>query len=120
MLKVKKNNKEDMMKTNFHKQHAFLASLLLVSILFLAAAPQSISVKAQGSTTTAFVNVNLIPMDSEQVLENQTVIVEDDRIVAVGPADEITVPENAVVVDGVGKYLMPGLADMHFLPVCYY
>ena len=49
---------------------------------------------------TAFVNVNVIPMDTERVLENQTLIVEGDRIVAVGPADEITFPENAVVVDG--------------------
>lgn len=102
------------MKTRIHKQYRYLACLLLLSILFLAAAPQSISVKAQSSSTTAFFNVNVIPMDSEQVLENQTVIVEGDRIVAVGPADEITVPENAVVVDGTGKYLIPGLADMHF------
>jgi imidazolonepropionase-like amidohydrolase len=69
---------------------------------------------AQGSEqTTAFVNVNVVPMDSERVLENQTVIVEGDRIVAIGPADEVSVPDGAEVIYGNGAYLMPGLADMH-------
>ena len=64
-------------------------------------------------TTTAFVNVKAIPMDTERVLENQTVIVEGDRITTIGPADEVTVPAGAQVIEGEGAYLMPGLADMH-------
>lgn len=46
-------------------------------------------------------------MESEAVLENQTVIVEGDRITAIGPADEVTVPAGAEVIDGNGAYLMP-------------
>jgi hypothetical protein len=61
----------------------------------------------------AFVGVSVIPMDHEEVLENHTVVVRGDRIVAVGPADQIEVPDGARVIDGEGGFLMPGLADMH-------
>jgi hypothetical protein len=61
----------------------------------------------------AFVGVNVVPMDSERVLENHTVIVRDGRIAALGPAGAITVPEDAERIDGKGRYLMPGLADFH-------
>ena len=61
----------------------------------------------------AFVNVNVVPMDRERVLTDQTVIVENGKITAVGPAARTTVPANAVRVDGRGKYLTPGIAEMH-------
>ncbi len=63
--------------------------------------------------TVAFVNVNVIPMDSERVLTEQTVIVRDGRIVELGPTKSVFVSRGALVVDGRGKYLMPGLADLH-------
>lgn len=44
---------------------------------------------------------------------DHTVIVEDDRVVAVGPEDEVAVPPGTIVVDGTGGYLIPGLWDMH-------
>ncbi|HLM54893.1 MAG TPA: amidohydrolase family protein [Pyrinomonadaceae bacterium] len=61
----------------------------------------------------AFVNVNVVPMDSERVLAGQTVLVRGERIVEVGPASKVKVPAAALRVDGRGKYLMPGLAEMH-------
>ena len=71
------------------------------------------SEQMQADTTTAFVNVNVIPMNTERVLENQTVIIEGDRITTIGPAAEVTIPDGVEVVEGNGAYLMPGLADMH-------
>ena len=62
---------------------------------------------------TVFTNVHVLPMNTEQILEDQTVIIEGDRIVEMGLADEITVSSSATVIDGTGKYLMPGLAEMH-------
>jgi imidazolonepropionase-like amidohydrolase len=62
---------------------------------------------------TAFVNVNVIPMDAERVLADQTVLVQGGWITALGPSDQMKVPAGAVRIDGRGKYLMPGLADMH-------
>ena len=72
----------------------------------------------QLNTPVAFVNVAVIPMtdnmdDSGRMLQAQTVIVEGDRITAIGPVGEIQVPEDATLVDGTGKYLLPGLTDMH-------
>jgi imidazolonepropionase-like amidohydrolase len=47
------------------------------------------------------------------VLPNQTVLVQHGWITAVGPSTNIPVPAGAARIDGRGKYLMPGLADMH-------
>ncbi|HUF17241.1 MAG TPA: amidohydrolase family protein [Thermoanaerobaculia bacterium] len=65
------------------------------------------------SGSIAFVDVNVIPMNRPGVTRGQTVIVEEDRIVAVGPTATVRVPEGARVIDGSGKYLLPGLAEMH-------
>lgn len=62
---------------------------------------------------TAFVDVNVVPLDRERVLERQTVVVSGDRIVALGPVATTQVPAGAARIDGRGKYLMPGLAEMH-------
>ena len=62
---------------------------------------------------TAFVDVNVVPMDAERVLRNHTVIVTGTRITALGPSGQVPVPAGAVRIDGRGKYLLPGLADMH-------
>jgi imidazolonepropionase-like amidohydrolase len=61
--------------------------------------------------TTAFVGVNVIPMDRERVLRDQTVIVRDGVITAIGRNPKV--PKDAVSIDGKGKYLIPGLVDMH-------
>lgn len=61
----------------------------------------------------AFVNVNVVPMDTDRVLIKQTVMVEGDRIAAIGPVDEVKVPDGVEIIAGNGAYLVPGLADMH-------
>ncbi|MBI5934826.1 MAG: amidohydrolase family protein [Chloroflexi bacterium] len=61
----------------------------------------------------AFVNVNVVPMDSERILDDQTVVVRDGAIESIGSSGQIEVPAEALIVDGRGKYLMPGLVDMH-------
>lgn len=61
----------------------------------------------------AFVDVAVVPMDMERVLEHQTVLVSDGRITAVAPMAAVTVPTGSQRIDGRGRYLMPGLIDMH-------
>ena len=61
----------------------------------------------------AFVDVTVIPMDRQRVLEGQTVIVRDGRIASIEPSARARIPSGALRVDGRGKYLMPGLAEMH-------
>lgn len=78
--------------------------LLLVSV---------IAVDEALASSTAFVNVNVIPMTTEVVVSGQTVIVADGVIVAIGDVDSLPVPKDALVVDGTDRFLMPGLAEMH-------
>ncbi len=63
--------------------------------------------------TTAFVGVTVLPMDRAGALENQTVVVVGDEIREVGDAADIVVGTGATVIDGAGRFLMPGLAEMH-------
>lgn len=52
-------------------------------------------------------------MDSERVLTGQTVLIEGDRIARVGPSAEVVVPAGALRIDGRGRFLIPGLGEMH-------
>lgn len=65
---------------------------------------------------TAFINVSVIPMDVERIVANQTVLIRGNRIEAVGPSASIEIPDGTLEIDGTGKYLMPGLADMLIIP----
>lgn len=61
----------------------------------------------------AIVGANVLPMTGELVLQRQTVLVSGGAITALGSEDQIRVPRGAFVIKGRGKYLMPGLAEMH-------
>jgi len=78
----------------------------LIAVIFAFVVPAM-------SQTTAFVGVNVIPMDRKRILQNQTVVVRDGVIAEIDDAPRVKVPKDAVRVDGAGKYLMPGLVDMH-------
>lgn len=82
-----------------------MKNLLFAFILILSG---FIAAQAQ---TVAFTNVNVIPMDKERVLENQTVLVRDGFIVEIGK--NVKIPKDAARIDARGKYLIPGLMDMH-------
>jgi imidazolonepropionase-like amidohydrolase len=63
--------------------------------------------------TVAFTNVNVIPMDRERVLASQTVVVKNGLIAEIGDTKKVKLPRDVVRIDGTGKYLVPGLVDMH-------
>jgi len=65
------------------------------------------------SGDTAFVNVTVLPMTGEGSLAGQTVVISDGRISAMGPSAELHVIGDTEIIDGTGKYLMPGVAEMH-------
>ncbi|HYP51639.1 MAG TPA: amidohydrolase family protein [Pyrinomonadaceae bacterium] len=73
--------------------------------------------KAQTSVnqneTIAFIGVSVIPMDKERVLKNQTVFIRSGRIAEIGDESKIKIPTEALRIDGRGKFLMPGIVDMH-------
>lgn len=68
---------------------------------------------AAASGTVAFVDVTVLPMDTERVLTGQTVIVKGERITEIGQVASVRVPEGAQKIDGRGKFLIPGLAELH-------
>jgi imidazolonepropionase-like amidohydrolase len=80
--------------------------LLLLLFVFFA-------VNAVGAASTAFINVNVIPMTTEIVVAGQTVVVENGIIRAIGNVASVPVPKDARVVDGTDRFLVPGLAEMH-------
>jgi Amidohydrolase family len=86
--------------------------IALLSALALAAGAASAAPPAD-PPPVAFVHANVVPMDSERVLRDQTVVVSGRRIAAIGPAGKIPIPAGARRVDAAGGYLSPGLADMH-------
>lgn len=89
-----------------------LARLIAAAFLGLAALAPALASDAAGPT--AFVHVNVVPMDGEgpRVLADRTVIVEHGLVAAVGR--ELVPPQGARILDGHGRmFLSPGLADMH-------
>src|SRR5512135_1958475 len=57
--------------------------------------------------------VAVVDVEKGIILPDQTVILEDSLIQAVGPQSELSAPQAARVIDGRGLYLMPGLVDAH-------
>lgn len=89
------------------------AGLSLLLVFMTCAAGSAQDGKADGGRVFAFVGVSVVPVDRERLVENQTVVVRDGRIVEVGPAGKVKVPNGATQIGGRGKFLIPGLADMH-------
>lgn len=68
---------------------------------------------AQTDGGYAFVNANVITMDEAVVHPGYTVLVLGDSIAAVGPVATVDVPRGVTRIDATGRFLLPGLADMH-------
>ena len=81
----------------------FIPAVIAACIPVLAAAQAPIVIR----------NVAVIPMTGARPSLRQTVIVSGGRIAAVGAAARVRVPAGATVVDGTGRYLIPGLFEMH-------
>lgn len=95
-----------------------LARHLVAALLGLSAlAPAFVPALALADAlagATAFVHVNVVPMDGDgpRLLQNETVIVEHGVVTALGHA--LAPPPGARIIDGHGRlFLSPGLADMH-------
>ena len=84
-------------------------------------APATVDAGAGGdrahSRVTAFVGVTVLTMEPASEagarLDDQTVLVRSDRIERIGPGSRVPIPDGAITIDGRGKYLLPGLIDMH-------
>ena len=95
-------------------RHSTLCALAVAALATPVGAAQgkpSRSAFAPGSF--AITDVTVIPMTGDATLRDATVVVRDGRIAEIGATRNVKVPSGARRVNGRGKYLIPGLADMH-------
>jgi hypothetical protein len=94
---------------------SFFRILPLLLVLSCANDPQNNSLPDRPEENIlqniAFTHVNVVSMQDEAILSDQTVLIEDGVITKVGK--DISVSEEFYLIDGTNQYLMPGLADMH-------
>ena len=88
-------------------QYAFLPLAVLPAVLI--AQPEQ---KPQ-QRPLAFTHATVIDATGAAAQRDMTVVITGDRITAVGKTDQIALPDGARTVDGAGKFLIPGLWDMH-------
>ncbi|MEL1265132.1 amidohydrolase family protein [Pseudoxanthomonas putridarboris] len=88
---------------------------LACAALLLASAPiQALAQTGAGhGDRWAITGVTVIPLDTDQVLADQTVLLRDGRIERIAPAARLRVPKDFTRIDGRGKYLLPGFVDAH-------
>jgi hypothetical protein len=82
-------------------------------VALAAGAPGGLALETQTSPALVFVGAHVIPMDREAVLRDQTVVVADGRITAIGGKGSVNVPAGATQIRAEGQYLIPAIAEMH-------
>jgi len=83
--------------------------LILISLTYSS----SIFSQAVNNNSYAFTHVNVLPMNKEIVLTDYTVIVKEGIISEIGSASSVNITKGVTVIDAKGKYMIPGLSDMH-------
>ena len=92
---------ETFIKTFKHSNLVVMTKKSLFTALLLIS---SYSLFAQ----TYIINVTIADVENHKLIPNQTVVITDDLISDIIPGKEETIPKNATVIDGSGKYLIPG------------
>lgn len=95
-----------------YRRTAAGSAVAALAVLTSAARAQT-TLPGEPIHSIAIVGVNVLPMDRPGVLPGMTVLIEGGVITRLGPQSEVRIPDSARVLDGAGKYLLPGFADMH-------
>lgn len=88
-------------------KHVFPALLAFYFLVFICPLSQA------NSKPVVFAHVNVVPMDGNRIWVDQNVTVIGDKITCIEPAAGAVIRKDAQVIEASGKYLMPGLAEMH-------
>lgn len=104
-----------MSTTRLHRPRPLRRTAALALAGLLAAGAHAADPPAQDAAadTYAFVGAHVLPMDRDDALAGHTVVVRDGRIAALGPDGEVEVPADARRIEAEGRWLLPGLAEMH-------
>ena len=76
----------------------------------------SIGLKLKSDAPTgllALKGARIVTMKGDEVIEEGTILIENNKIIAIGKAAEMTIPDQAKVIDVTGKTIMPGIVDVH-------
>lgn len=90
-----------------------VAVLLCCAVAAACAGRGGVEAAPDGDAGLAIENVGVVDVERGTVVPGQTVLVRGGRIERIGPAGRVRVPAGAARVDGTGKFLAPGLWDMH-------
>jgi imidazolonepropionase-like amidohydrolase len=86
---------------------------LAIGLTFVLVAGVVVSCSTPHQTPLAITHVTVIDMTGAAPRTDQTVIIQKDRIANMGDSDTVAIPRGAQILDSRGKFLLPGLADMH-------
>jgi len=62
---------------------------------------------------TQITNITVVDVENQKLIPNQTVTITNDLISNIQSSKKVKLPKNATIIDGTGKYLIPGLTDAH-------
>ncbi|HLM61208.1 MAG TPA: amidohydrolase family protein [Pyrinomonadaceae bacterium] len=88
----------------------------IIAILLLHAFTCNVVVKAQSPKVTVISGATVIDGTLRTPLKNAVILIEGNRIKQVRAKNKIKLPQNAEIIDASGKFVIPGLADMHIHP----
>jgi len=87
--------------------------LVVTSLLVVAASGLFSSCSSPRKSVLAITHVAVIDATGAPPQLDMTLLIADQRIATIGPSNSTTVPHSAQILDATGKFLIPGLADMH-------
>ncbi len=94
-----------------HRQKMLIVGIIMM--LLFSQNPEASQRELSKSSTVAIIGGTLLDVKTGEELNNFSIIVEGNRIKEVGPSSQITIPASAEVLDMRGRWILPGLADMH-------
>lgn len=89
------------------------AVIAFAAISGAAEAQSETALRPRGPAEFLLTNVHVVPMGSPRVLHDQSIWVRDGRIAGIGDAGSLAIDEDVRIVDGLGGFVLPGLADGH-------
>ncbi|MDQ3181045.1 MAG: amidohydrolase family protein [Acidobacteriota bacterium] len=87
--------------------------LPIIALLLLPILSFSYPIQETRKSSIAFINVAVIDATGSPVQPEMTVVISGNRITNIGKTGKVRIPRNALIINAVGKYLIPGLWDMH-------
>ena len=92
----------------------FLIKTIVIAVAVVALSGFSrLGLQSQPANVIAVRNVTVIPGNGAPPITDATVVIRGEYIASIGTSSAIKVPAGARVIDGRGKFLVPGFVDMH-------